>query len=74
MDGHDLQGDRFVKGALITGIAGQDGSYLATNETHSAREFAELAFGYLGLGWEDHVLSEEKLKADLWPAPQPLPS
>jgi GDPmannose 4,6-dehydratase len=34
---------------------GPDDYVIATNETHSVREFAELAFGYLGLDWKDHV-------------------
>ena len=28
---------------------------LATGETHSVREFVELAFGYAGLDWKNHV-------------------
>jgi GDPmannose 4,6-dehydratase len=28
---------------------------IATGETHSVREFCELAFGHVGLRWQDHV-------------------
>jgi GDPmannose 4,6-dehydratase len=38
---------------------GPDDYVIATNETHSVREFAELAFGYLGLDWKDHVRVDE---------------
>ena len=37
-----------------------DDYVIATNETHSVREFAELAFGYAGLNWEDYVVVDEK--------------
>jgi GDPmannose 4,6-dehydratase len=37
-----------------------DDYVIATNETHSVREFAELAFGHLGLDWKDHVRSDER--------------
>ncbi len=37
-----------------------DDYVIATNETHSVREFAELAFGNLGLDWKDHVRVDEK--------------
>jgi GDPmannose 4,6-dehydratase len=32
-----------------------DDYVIATNETHSVREFLEQAFGYVGLKWEKHV-------------------
>ncbi|RYD49650.1 MAG: GDP-mannose 4,6-dehydratase [Verrucomicrobiaceae bacterium] len=32
-----------------------DDYVLATNETHTVREFVEAAFGHAGLNWEDHV-------------------
>jgi GDPmannose 4,6-dehydratase len=32
-----------------------DDYVLATNETHSVREFCEIAFQHVGLNWEDHV-------------------
>jgi GDPmannose 4,6-dehydratase len=33
---------------------------VATGETHSVREFCEVAFGHVGLKWEDHVVIDEK--------------
>ena len=35
---------------------------LATGETHSVKEFAEKAFSYVGLNWEDYVLTSDKYK------------
>jgi GDPmannose 4,6-dehydratase len=32
-----------------------DDYVLATNETHSVREFVELAFGRVGLDWKEYV-------------------
>src|SRR5262249_50053434 len=32
-----------------------DDFVIATNETHSVREFLELAFAHAGLYWKDHV-------------------
>ena len=32
-----------------------DDYVLATNETHSIREFLEAAFGYVGLDWRNHI-------------------
>lgn len=32
-----------------------DDHVLATNETHSIREFLEAAFGYGGLDWRNHI-------------------
>jgi GDPmannose 4,6-dehydratase len=37
-----------------------DDYVIATNETHSVKEFAELAFDYVGLNWEDHVVVDER--------------
>jgi GDPmannose 4,6-dehydratase len=37
-----------------------DDYVIATNETHSVREFAELAFGHLRLDGRDHVRVDEK--------------
>jgi len=37
-----------------------DDYVIATGETHSVREFAELAFNYVGLKWEDYVVVDEK--------------
>ncbi|MGH9136842.1 MAG: GDP-mannose 4,6-dehydratase [Acidimicrobiales bacterium] len=33
---------------------------VSTNETHSVREFCELAFGHVGLDWEQHVVQDPK--------------
>lgn len=33
-----------------------DDFVICTGETHSVREFCELAFGHAGLNWEDHVV------------------
>jgi GDPmannose 4,6-dehydratase len=33
-----------------------DDFVIATGETHSVREFCEVAFGHVGLNWEDHVV------------------
>ena len=33
---------------------------LATGETHTVKEFVEIAFGEVGLDWEDYVLTSEK--------------
>jgi GDPmannose 4,6-dehydratase len=32
---------------------------VATGETHSVREFCEIAFDHVGLNWEDHVVVDE---------------
>ena len=32
-----------------------DDYVVATNETHSIREFLDLSFGYVGLDWHDYV-------------------
>jgi GDPmannose 4,6-dehydratase len=37
-----------------------DDYVIATNETHSVREFAALAFEYLGFNWEKYVVVDEK--------------
>jgi GDPmannose 4,6-dehydratase len=37
-----------------------DGYVLATNETHSVREFCEVAFAHVGLKWQDHVKYDER--------------
>ncbi len=36
-----------------------DDFVICTGETHSVREFCELAFGRLNLNWEDHVVVDE---------------
>src|SRR5919107_1408586 len=39
----------------------EPGDYVvATGETHSVREFCEVAFAHVGLNWEDHVTTDEK--------------
>lgn len=35
---------------------------LSTGESHSVKEFAELAFNIVGLNWEDYVITSEKYK------------
>ena len=37
-----------------------DDYVVATGETHSVREFCELAFEHVGLDWEEHVVIDEK--------------
>ena len=37
-----------------------DDYVIATNETHSVKEFAQLAFDHAGLNWEDHVVVDEQ--------------
>jgi GDPmannose 4,6-dehydratase len=37
-----------------------DDYVIATNETHSVREFAESAFRYAGLDWEEYVVVDKK--------------
>ena len=75
------------KRALITGITGQDGSYLAefllekgytvfgmvqqehpddyvvaSGESHSVQDLAELAFSYAELDWREYVVVDPVLK------------
>ena len=38
-----------------------DDYVIATGETHSVKEFAEMAFNYVGLNWRDYVVSDKKL-------------
>jgi len=39
----------------------EPGDYVvATGETHSVRDFCEVAFSHVGLNWEDHVVTDEK--------------
>jgi GDPmannose 4,6-dehydratase len=33
---------------------------VCTGETHSVREFCEIAFAHVGLRWEDHVVQDER--------------
>jgi GDPmannose 4,6-dehydratase len=37
-----------------------DDYVIATGETHSIREFLDVAFGYVGLSWEKHVAIDER--------------
>ncbi|MGH9267220.1 MAG: GDP-mannose 4,6-dehydratase, partial [Acidimicrobiales bacterium] len=37
-----------------------DDYVIATGETHSVREFCQLAFAHAGLDWEDHVVVDER--------------
>jgi GDPmannose 4,6-dehydratase len=37
-----------------------DDYVIATGETHSVREFCELAFASVGLAWQDHVVFDER--------------
>ncbi len=34
---------------------------IGTNTTHSVREVCQIAFAHVGLNWEDHVVSDERL-------------
>ncbi len=36
-----------------------DDYVICTAETHSVREFCEVAFGHVGLNWQDHVVIDE---------------
>ena len=38
-----------------------DDYVIATGETHSVKDFVELAFKYVGLDWEECVITDEKL-------------
>ncbi|HSL58960.1 MAG TPA: GDP-mannose 4,6-dehydratase [Acidimicrobiales bacterium] len=37
-----------------------DDFVVATGETHSVREFCEVAFSHVGLDWQDHVVTDER--------------
>ena len=37
-----------------------DDYVVATGETHSVREFCELAFGHVGLDWQEHIVTDER--------------
>lgn len=37
-----------------------DDYVIATGETHSVREFVQLAFDHIGLNWEDHVVIDKR--------------
>jgi GDPmannose 4,6-dehydratase len=38
-----------------------DDYVIATNETHSVKEFADFAFSYVGLNWKDYVVIDKTL-------------
>jgi GDPmannose 4,6-dehydratase len=38
-----------------------DDYVIATGETHSVKEFVELAFSYVDLDWRDYVIVDERL-------------
>jgi GDPmannose 4,6-dehydratase len=44
---------------LMLQQSGPDDYVIATNETHSVREFTELAFGYADLDWKQYVVVDE---------------
>ncbi len=51
----------YVKAMWLMLQQDQPDSYvIATNETHSVKEFVESAFGCLGLKWQDHVKIDER--------------
>ena len=37
-----------------------DDFVVSTQETHSVQEFCEVAFGHVGLNWQDHVVQDER--------------
>ena len=43
----------------------QEDYVIATGETHSVGEFAQLAFETVGLNWRDYVISDKKLHRPL---------
>ena len=47
---------------LILQAEKPDDFVIATNETHTVREFVEEAFKAVGLNWEKHVVVDERLK------------
>jgi GDPmannose 4,6-dehydratase len=62
----DAQRDWGFAGDYVTAMwrmlqQDQPGDYVvATGETHSVREFCELAFGHVDLAWQDHVVIDER--------------
>ena len=38
-----------------------DGYLIATNKSHSVREFMEIAFNIIGLNWKDYLVIDERL-------------
>ena len=52
---------RLRRGHVADAAAGQPDDYVvSTGETHEVRELVQLAFGHVGLDWEDHVVIDEK--------------
>ena len=37
-----------------------DDYVIATERTHTVRRFCEIAFGHVGLNWQDHVILDER--------------
>jgi GDPmannose 4,6-dehydratase len=51
----------YVKAMWLMLQQGQPDDYvIATGETHSVRELCEVAFGHVGLDWEEHVVQDER--------------
>lgn len=51
----------YVKAMWMMLQKGQPDDFVAaTNETHTIREFLELAFGHVGLDWNDYVKKDEQ--------------
>ena len=53
-------GDYVVAMWLMFQQAKPDDYVIATGETHTVREFAELAFSYVGLNWKKYVIQDDK--------------
>ena len=45
---------------LMLNQGSADDYVIATGETHSVREFCELAFGHVGLDYTKHVVQDER--------------
>jgi GDPmannose 4,6-dehydratase len=45
---------------LMLQQAKPDDFVVATGETHSVQELCEVAFGHVGLSWQDHVVQDQK--------------
>jgi GDPmannose 4,6-dehydratase len=51
----------YVEGMWRMLQADEPGDYvLATGETHTVREFCEIAFSHVGLNWQDHVVVDPR--------------
>jgi len=51
----------YVKAMWLMLQQDQPGDYVvATGQTHSVRELCEIAFGHVGLDWEDHVVIDPR--------------